>query len=551
MKTRDASITVYRRTFAAMIIIITVFRLWLMRTLPLSGDESYHWEWSRNLAWGYHDHPGLTAYLIRVSTWLFGQSTHTSVRLPALVLLTATTFVVYALARQTAVRRGFPGQQAERAGFLAGIMMLITPVFAVFSVYISTDPPLIFFWSLTLLLTTRALERESWPAWIGVGLAAGLACQSKFLAFLLAPAVFLFMACSKPYRHWLRKPQPYVAALVALLVFLPFLIWNMMNGWPTFVFNFVSRHRHSFGYYHLVEFLLSQALALSPGVFVFCLMVLIRGPRTVWRRHGEHASLLLYTALVPLAYFLYVSLRRQIGAHWPAAAWIGAIVLVACEWARHPLYTAGAPLFSMPRMRNSAILLALLIISIAHVYVTIPEVFNRFEWQYAHRPRRINSRKYKELFGWEDLGQWVASARDEMLTFPSGSLTTGANAQGVFIMANQYGLCSNIAFYVPDQPRTHLWRRTQSAGENYRLWDNFGDLAGQDGILVSKSKPRLRAEKDRLNLHFEQVGDVEIIPIIRNGRHIRDFYAVRAFRFNGIGPEFSESSAGEALESSL
>ena len=528
----------YRNAFLAFTAALVVFRLWFMTRFPLSGDESYHWEWSRNLAWGYHDHPGLTAYLIRGSTLLFGGSTPFSVRFPALVLLAAAALVVHALAGRAARDAGLDRLASARAAFLAGLIMLVAPVYAVFSVYISTDPPLIFFWALTLYLLYEALDRTSWAPWMAVGVAGGLAMLSKFLAFLLLAAFFLFLVFSPKYRRWFRAPQPYAAAVVALLVFSPFLWWNARHGWATFVFNFVSRHQAATGIYHLAEFLASQAVALSPGIFLFGVATLAGRTRRLPRLRDSRLGLLVYASLVPLAYFLYVSLRRQVGAHWPAAGWIGVLVLAACAWAGASPVPAGRRSgLAHPRFRRVSLAVAVVLFALAHLVVLLPDTLRRVEWSYRASPDRISTSKLAELYGWDEAGRRVAGIRAEMIAAqkeePDGE-------RGVFILGNQYGLSSNLAFYIPGQPRTHLWRAGKTAGENYRMWDDFPALGGQDAVFVSKRPDRLLREKERMLAHFSHVDEMETLDIVRDGRYIRSFYFIRAFRFNGLEPEFPD-----------
>jgi len=304
-----------------------------MAALPLSGDEAYHWEWSRHPAFGYYDHPGLTAFLIRGATLLTGRSTEFTVRLPALLLLSGTAVVCFLFARSVARARGADSAAAERAGAMAGVLALVTPIFVFFSVYMSTDPPLIFCWTLTLYLAWRAFDGGAWGAWIGAGAALGCALLSKFLSFLIAPALLAFLLVSKPDRAWLRRPQPYVAAACALVVWLPFLWWNATHGWATFMFNFVYRQgARAFAPRFALEYVGGQALAVSPGVFVLALLAL--GGGLLRRRARDRAALLLGCGtLIPLAYYLWVGLGRRVGLHWPAAAWTGAFVSLACAGA--------------------------------------------------------------------------------------------------------------------------------------------------------------------------------------------------------------------------
>ena len=56
---------------------IAALNLWgavMAARLPLSADEAYYWLWSKHLAAGYYDHPPLVAFVIRMGTWLFGDS---------------------------------------------------------------------------------------------------------------------------------------------------------------------------------------------------------------------------------------------------------------------------------------------------------------------------------------------------------------------------------------------------------------------------------------------------------------------------------------------
>ena len=49
-----------------------VVRLLFAARLPLFPDETYYWDWSRQLSGGYFDHPPMIAVLIRAGTALAG-----------------------------------------------------------------------------------------------------------------------------------------------------------------------------------------------------------------------------------------------------------------------------------------------------------------------------------------------------------------------------------------------------------------------------------------------------------------------------------------------
>src|SRR5271169_3951294 len=57
---------------AAVCLAMLAAQLWLIGRVELTFDEAYYTLWSRNLAWGYLDHPPMIAAWIRASTFLFG-----------------------------------------------------------------------------------------------------------------------------------------------------------------------------------------------------------------------------------------------------------------------------------------------------------------------------------------------------------------------------------------------------------------------------------------------------------------------------------------------
>src|SRR5260221_10504269 len=50
----------------------TLVRLFFGMLLSPFPDETYYWDWSRHLAFGYYDHPPVIAWLIAAGNWLAG-----------------------------------------------------------------------------------------------------------------------------------------------------------------------------------------------------------------------------------------------------------------------------------------------------------------------------------------------------------------------------------------------------------------------------------------------------------------------------------------------
>jgi hypothetical protein len=185
------------------------------------------------------------------------------------------------------------------------------------------------------------------------------------------------------------------------------------------------------------------------------------------------------------------------------------------------------------RMEKLAIWTCVLITVVLHLVVHIPQRWLDSGWRYPGSPKRINLDKAAARYGWKELGQKVYDVKNEMRSAQSSK-------QGVFIISDQYGLSSSIAFYTPDQMETHLWTWRKVHGENYRFWDDYPSKKQQDAIFVTKSEKNSQNFIPWLQDHFEETGKPEPLPILHQGKIIRYFYIVRCFKFKGIAPDFQK-----------
>jgi len=528
MVLRIKSVKGYRNTFLALLGSVFLFRLWFMTSLPLSGDEAYHWEWSRHLAFGYYDHPGLTAYLIKLFSLIFGSNSVLAVRVPALLMLTGTSVVGYIFARFAARQRGGTDVSAERAGFLAGVMFMIVPVFALFSTYMSTDPSLIFFWCLSLYLFYRAVHVGGWTWWLMTGIALGLGAMSKFLIFFLPASFGVFLLVSPKDREWFLRPHGYAAVALAVLVFSPCLVWNARHGWATFLFNFVVRQDSSgIKPEYVLEFIGGQALALSPGVFI-CGLVVIGSFFKEWRLRGDRGALLLgLSVIVPFVYFLFVSFTRRMGPHWPAGGWTGLIVALACSWSRD--FPAGGAR-KVRLARDVSIIIAVIMLVFVYAVVHIPQSCVVQLCRKFCPDREAEAVEASgERFGWEEFGIRVSETVEKMKE---------EYGSDVFVMTRQYGVSAAVAFYTPDQLDVHLWSRRRIHGENYRYWDDYPALKGMNALFVAKREKDITGSFNSLRTRFKKLDKPERVPIMKDGVEVRDFWMLRCYEFDGNKPDF-------------
>ena len=311
-----------------MLAVLTLFRFWYDAQHELLQDEAYYWQWSRHLDWGYYDNTPLMAPVIRLFTGIFG-STELGVRAGASVCALLISVFVYLLAK-----RLFGAAVAVVSVVLANVI----PLFAAGSVIMTQDPVQIAFWAAALYVVNRALtDRPRWSWWLGAGVLAGLAAQAKLNALALLPGVFLYVLLSPTARaRWLRRPEPYAAGLVALLVFAPFLWWNHthQNAFWIHAHAMASRGSGHDGPKWVLRFLGDQALLLSPFVFLTYLYTLYDGARRGVKEQDDASLYLWCPSLVAFSATLVTALRSKVEGNWAVDAYVTGVILVAAVFVR-------------------------------------------------------------------------------------------------------------------------------------------------------------------------------------------------------------------------
>lgn len=328
-----------------------LFRIYGAYILGLGVDESYAIAVSRVPTLSFFDHPPLGFMLARWSADLLGTETALWVRLPYLILYTGSSLL---LCRLTC--RLF----TPEAGFWAVAWFSVAPFFLISAgSWVVPDGPLIFFLLLAanLMLPLILEDRPSFALlrWIAVGAAFGLATLSKYLAFPVGAGALIFLLANRNGRRWLFHPGPYVAALVALLLFSPVIIWNAEHGWQSFAFQggrAVADRGATFasGASNVGRMILGQAIYLLPGVFLLSIWLLWRVMQTRMQTLEARfcaalalPSILLFNGLAPLA--------KNFLPHWPMAGFVFVFPLIGDwmaqlkgryrKWARQNLIAAG------------------------------------------------------------------------------------------------------------------------------------------------------------------------------------------------------------------
>lgn len=195
-------------------------------------DELYYVASTRELAWGYVDHPPLSILLLRAWTGLLGESLM-AVRLLPAILGAAAVFLTGHLTGRLG------GDRFAR--ILAMLCTLLATDFLfTFHVY-SMNALDVLVWTGTAVLLAEILRRRpsrDTPArmglWLSLGLLLGLGLQNKISVLWFGAGLAAALLLEE--RRRLRRLGPWLAGGLALALFAPYALWNFALGWPTLEF---------------------------------------------------------------------------------------------------------------------------------------------------------------------------------------------------------------------------------------------------------------------------------------------------------------------------
>ncbi len=314
-----------------LIVTTLLARLLFAWALGLGVDESYMVAAGRHLALGYFDHPPAAWWMAWGAAHLFGSEAPMVVRLPFILMFAGTTWLMYQL---TACLYG------ACAGLWAAALLNAAPVFGLTTgSWVLPDGPLMFFLLAGIYCLVRALRAEQadprrttmgW--WLGAGLGAGLALFSKYTAVLSLAGVFLYLLSAPRARRVLARPGPWLALLVACLVFAPVIAWNAAHGWASFAFQAGRAGGHKLHPFGPLTALAGESLFLLPWIW----LPLCWAGFAAWRwPETDEDRLLVWLALVPIMLFELVSLRDHVLFHWAAPGYLALFPLLGRLVARY------------------------------------------------------------------------------------------------------------------------------------------------------------------------------------------------------------------------
>ena len=271
--------------------------------LELHFDEAYYWLYSRNLDWGYFDHPPMVAALIFAGTKLFGG--YLGVRF-FFVLLSSVSFIL--LWNMVKPYRNLP--------LIYWLMVFSISLWIPYTFYAVPDGPLFFFTILFLWLYQKYLQKRSWGIVLALAVATAGLIYSKYHGFLLLFFVFL--------SNWklIKERKAWVLVFLTLILLVPHFLWQFENQFPTFRYHLVDSHQTGYKIDVTINYVLGVVLLTGPFLgWLFLYSASKYRPSDYWERALKFVFVGIFL------FFFIVTFVGDIELHWPLIAYIPMFIL--------------------------------------------------------------------------------------------------------------------------------------------------------------------------------------------------------------------------------
>jgi 4-amino-4-deoxy-L-arabinose transferase-like glycosyltransferase len=402
-------------TAVTVVAAMTALRIAYADLLELRTDEAYYWTWSKERALSFLDHPPMIAWFIRFGTAIFGDTAF-GVRFAGLLAMLVTQVlladIVWRVTREVRTIL-FAVAMMEAALYYGLLMAKVAPDVALIPFAIAM------IWSLV-----RLAESNDPRWWLAAGVFAGLSLLSKFTAVMWLPAVAAFALVPDWRWRWLRSPYPYFAALIAVGLFLPVLIWNAKHDWASFRFQLVR----ATSVRDISLRTVGDYIGLQLGLVGFVLLpvVLSALALTAWRgyRLREPVAILLSSAvLVPFLYFLWKSLTLRVGDTWPMFMWPAGFAATAINIAMLPREG-----WSLRMVTSTTVSAAIAIVTGIAMVVLVFLYYVAAPWNFIGRADPIGG----------EAGYWPVAARAEAELQKTGATWIATTDYRTYAMLRWY-----------------------------------------------------------------------------------------------------------------
>ena len=442
--TEVANAQVVRTYFLGFVGLVLCYRIGVLLTLdvPLFYDEAYYFGWAEHLAFGYFSKPPMVAWSIALTS-AFSESSW-AVRLASPLYYSIAAIFVW--------RTSLCWFDTRSAAWAAAVFLSL-PLVGFNSMFITTDAPLLCFWCASLWALSHALQTDRLRYWTLVGVFSGLGLMSKYSMGILVPAAALLLLWVPEYRCLFRRPGPYLGAVIAALIFLPNVMWNVANDFLSLkhTAEISQLDRSTFNLTGLVEFVAAQLICLGPW---FLWWLRPRTQKPLWRLDSGYK----FAIAMSVVFFAVISVQALLSranANWAAPGFAGVAMLIGVAMARARILhnVAGLAL-------NLALILTL---QFYHPILAALDI-----------ERTSKNDPYKRVSGWRE-AVWALQP------------IVAAESQRL-VVSNSRLVLANFHYYsASPRPQMRAWNSNGQIDNHYELVLDLDAQLGADVLFVARN----------------------------------------------------------------
>jgi hypothetical protein len=420
------------------------------------------------------DHPPLSIGLLWLSRAILGDSLPAIRLLPALAGA-ATVFLTGLIARELGGRR--PAQ------LVAAGMALVAPFFLGVNHFFSMNSFDLLFWTILVLIATQVLAQDEPRRWVVFGVVAGLGLLNKYSVAFLGFGVVAGLLFTDQRRH-LASRWIWIGGVLAVVLVLPHLLWQVQHGWPSVEF-IATAQADKFLPVTPVEFLLGQVVLMHPVLFPVWLtglgLLLFSSRMQRFRALGFAYIAILVLLMIQQAKVYYLAPAYPVLFAAGAVAFDELVAKRGWRWA--------FPAFATLLIAGGLALLPMALpVLPVESYIAYARVLGIEEPQMERGELGQLPQQYADMHGWEEMVRTVRGVYERL---PPEERSRAA------IFTGNYGEAGAIDFL----GRAYGLPRAISGHNSYHLWGP-GDYSGEVLIFIGGSV-------DELSDWFEEVEHVD------------------------------------------
>ncbi len=279
----------------------------------LFNDEAYYYFYSRDLAWGYYDHPPIIALLIRAGYGIF--QNELGVRLFSVLLPLGTIMIIHKAAN-------------VKNELLFAVLYFSFLAFQITGFLAIPDTFLLFFTALFFLV----YKKYSLTYSLYDGLILGIVMAGMFYSKYLGIFIVFFTVLSDV--RLFRKKSFWLAVAVTTVLFLPHLLWQYRNDFPSFYYHMLERsHDESFRWANFGEYIVGQLGQVNPILFIPVIYLLFS-----FKPGNPYERSVKFSALGCLFFPFLMMMKGRVEANWTMAGMIPLFIIAFKMFENRPSF---------------------------------------------------------------------------------------------------------------------------------------------------------------------------------------------------------------------